>query len=280
MIDYVFGLLFNDRFTLRDQLLISYSVLVVVSVGVTLGICYGLLVALGDYSVGCATYLILISPCNVYVVTSSYNSADNIILSDIHSNLRNVADEIALSVDQQLRIVGESICMVSALYAKKLLESNIPTQSSKDSTIYRQELSYRDYNFVESCTYPSCPTDYGALYGRSRFPKNSIVAKGSTKQSSVFLYSSALELHAQNDTEWQLIENTDTAVGAVVNLPYQDTDFDVMYNRGPTSTVMFYLSTQLQYASSKQYTVSHRTFPGMTSHNTRSTVVELIAVHA
>jgi len=48
MIDYVFGLLFNDRFTLRDQLLISYSVLVVVSVGVTLGICYGLLHALGE----------------------------------------------------------------------------------------------------------------------------------------------------------------------------------------------------------------------------------------
>ena len=52
MIDYVFGLLFNDRFTLRDQLLISYSVLVVVSAGVTLGICYGLLYALGEYSVG------------------------------------------------------------------------------------------------------------------------------------------------------------------------------------------------------------------------------------
>jgi len=61
MIDYVFGLVFNDRFTLRDQLLISYSMLVVVSAGVTLGICYGLLDALGEFSVGCTTYVILIS---------------------------------------------------------------------------------------------------------------------------------------------------------------------------------------------------------------------------
>jgi len=65
MIDYIFSLLFNDRFTLRDQLLISYSVLVLVSAGVTLGICYGLLDALGAYSVGCVTYVILISPCCV-----------------------------------------------------------------------------------------------------------------------------------------------------------------------------------------------------------------------
>jgi hypothetical protein len=61
MIDYIFGLLFNDRFTLRDQLLISYSVVVVVSAGVTLGICYGLLDALGECSVGCTTYVIVIS---------------------------------------------------------------------------------------------------------------------------------------------------------------------------------------------------------------------------
>jgi hypothetical protein len=65
MIDYIFGLLFNDRFTLRDQLLISYSVVVVVSAGVTLGICYGLLDALGEFSVGSTTYVILISPCCV-----------------------------------------------------------------------------------------------------------------------------------------------------------------------------------------------------------------------
>ena len=61
MIDYVFSLVFNDRFTLRDQLLISYSVLVVVSAGITLGICYGLLDALGEFSVGCNSYVILIS---------------------------------------------------------------------------------------------------------------------------------------------------------------------------------------------------------------------------
>jgi len=61
MIDYVFSLVFNDRFTLRDQLLISYSVLVVVSAGITLGICYGLLDALGEFSVGCTSYVILIS---------------------------------------------------------------------------------------------------------------------------------------------------------------------------------------------------------------------------
>jgi len=64
MIDYVFSLVFNDRFTLRDQLLISYSVLVVVSASITLGICYGLLDALSECtSVGCTAYVIFISPC-------------------------------------------------------------------------------------------------------------------------------------------------------------------------------------------------------------------------
>ena len=117
---------------------------------------------------------------------------------------------------------SSSICIVSTLYATKLLQSNIPTQNSKDSTIYRQKQSYRDYNFEESCTYPSCPKDYGALYGRSRFPKDrDDIAEGSTKKSSVFLNWIPLDgLQAQNDTVWQQIENTDTAVDAVVNLPY------------------------------------------------------------
>jgi len=198
----------------------------------------------------------------IIAATSSYNSADNIIVSDINSNLRNVADEISLSVDQRFRIVGESICMVSALYAKNLLQSDIPTQINKNSTIYRHKLSYRDYNFQSSCQYPYCPKDYGPLGGRSRFPTSSHVTSGSIQHSSVFLYNKALDLHAQTDAEWQQIENTNPAVDVVVNLPYQDTDFEVMYNRGPNSTLMFYLSTQLQYDNANDYSMSHRTFPG------------------
>jgi len=178
-----------------------------------------------------------------------------------------VADEVSLSIDQQLRTVAESVCMVSALYTKKLIDSGIPTTTSKQDTIFRHEESYRDYNFHQSCRYPACPKDYGSLLHRSRFTETSVVRDGSTKHSSVYLYSSQLNLHAQNDSEWDRILNLNRdnghGVEVLVNLPYQDIDFDVMYNQGPNSTVMFYLSTTIHYPGDKgDYSVAHRTFPG------------------
>ena len=62
-----------------------------------------------------------------------------------------MADEVSLSIDQQLRMIAESVCMVSALYTKKLIDSGISTNSSKHDMIFRHMKSYREYNFNESC---------------------------------------------------------------------------------------------------------------------------------
>jgi hypothetical protein len=202
-----------------------------------------------------------------YAAESTIQDVDGIIKANIRSNLRNVADEVSLSIDQQLRIIAESVCMVSALYTKKLIDSGISTNTSKHDTIFRHMKSYREYNFNESCQYPACPKDYGSLLGRSRFPSTSSVTSGSTKHSSVYLYSSQLKQSAQNDSEWDktmnLHHDDGPGVELLINLPYQDIDYDVMYNQGPNSTLMFYLSTKLQYPYSGEYSVSHRTFPGM-----------------
>ena len=72
-----------------------------------------------------------------YAAESTIQDVDGIIKANIRSNLRNVADEVSLSIDQQLRIIAESVCMVSALYTKKLIDSGISTNTSKHDTIFR-----------------------------------------------------------------------------------------------------------------------------------------------
>ena len=41
---------FNDETTLKHQLLLSYTIITIVSAGITLAICYGLLYALGKFT--------------------------------------------------------------------------------------------------------------------------------------------------------------------------------------------------------------------------------------
>ena len=61
--------------------------------------------------------------------------------------------------------------MVSAYYSYILLQhSNVNVDGNPSNTIYQHELSYREYEFVEGCSYPACPRDYGEFNGKSRFP--------------------------------------------------------------------------------------------------------------
>lgn len=49
MINYIFhSTLFNNQFSLRDQLLISFFMTAIISTAITLGICYTILFTLGD----------------------------------------------------------------------------------------------------------------------------------------------------------------------------------------------------------------------------------------
>ena len=132
-----------------------------------------------------------------------------------------------------------------------------------------QESSYREYYFNGPCSEPHCPSDYGALLGKSRFPSHlQGFINGSLLHSSVYLYSSTISRAAKNDSVWTSLTNSYPAIDNVINaLTYQDRDMNVMYTRGPNTTVMFYLSTKIALKDGSHIAV-HRTFPGVQKDST------------
>jgi hypothetical protein len=111
------SLLINDKTSLKDQLLISYTIITIVSAGITLGICYGLLYSLRDEVSATAT---------------------TNIIHQTNSNELALATEIANTINQQLVIIGESVCMVSALYSSLLM--SYATYESSGSTLLKEVL--------------------------------------------------------------------------------------------------------------------------------------------
>ena len=107
--------LVNDKVSLKQQLLVSYSLITIISAGITLGICYGLLFSLKD---------------------SASSTATENLLSQTNSNAQALATEIANTINQQIAIVGESVCMVSANYASILFDN--AHKSSRGGTILKQ----------------------------------------------------------------------------------------------------------------------------------------------
>mmetsp|Transcript_20198 Transcript_20198/g.28960 ORF Transcript_20198/g.28960 Transcript_20198/m.28960 type:complete len:1519 (+) Transcript_20198:482-5038(+) len=231
----------NDKISLKNQLLVSYAIITAVSAGITLGICYGILYSLRD------------------TVTES---ATTNIIDQTNSNELALATEIANSINQQLIIIGESVCMVSSLYSSVLMP--YATYGSSGSTLLKHEPSFREYNFLEDCSSSDCPSDYGPLSKRSRLPS---FVNGSLLHSSVYLYSSAYQHAARNNQSWTELTSKDTSINHVIDgLSYQDRDMSLMYTKGPSTTVMFYLSTKI--GSGNDYTSVHRTFPGMVKNVT------------
>jgi len=97
---FLISLLINDKTSLKTQLVTSYAIITIVSAGITVGICFGLLYRLRD---------------------DVSASATTNIISQTYSNEMAVAKEIANTINQQLVIIAESLCMVSALYSKLLM---------------------------------------------------------------------------------------------------------------------------------------------------------------
>ena len=88
---------------------------------------------------------------------------------------------------------------------------------------------------------------------------------GSLDHSSVYLFSNAAPLRGavKSDLSWLNITANHPSVNSVIDsLTYQDRDMSLMYERGPNSTVMFYLSTKISLYSGGNILV-HRTFPGV-----------------
>lgn len=92
--------LINEKTSLKQQLLVSYSLISVVSAAITLAVCYGLLSALSK--------------------SASTNASENLIYQT-NLNSEALAAEIANSINQEIISVGESICMVGAQFGSILL---------------------------------------------------------------------------------------------------------------------------------------------------------------
>eukprot|EP01031_Cornospumella_fuschlensis_P028932 gene28932-34918_t len=216
----------NDKISLKTQLLTSFTTLAVVAAGITFG-------------------------------SISYQTK---------KSAGDLAKEIAGSIDQQLRIIAESVCMVSSRYS--LILNQYSSVASTEEPMLEPQDSYREYHFSGPCTYPNCPSDYGPLAPRSRLPPLPDFVNGSVDHSSVYLYSSVLGRSVRSDADWDnLLASNGEIEDAINGLAYQDKDWKIMYKRGPNTTVMFYLSTQLKTASNA-YTMIHRTFPGIVKNET------------
>ena len=95
-----FCFLINDNVSLKHQLLVSYFFISALSCGITLAICYTLLYSLKD---------------------SVINDTNNDLIQQTYSNSQSLAAEIANAINQELALVGETICTAPALYSSILL---------------------------------------------------------------------------------------------------------------------------------------------------------------
>ena len=89
--------LINDNVSLKHQLLVSYFFISALSCGITLAICYSLLYSLKD---------------------STITAANKNLIQQTSLNSQSLA---ANAINQELVLVGESICTASAFYSSLLL---------------------------------------------------------------------------------------------------------------------------------------------------------------
>ena len=97
-----FGDLLNNNVSLKQQLLLIYAVISVLSCGITLAICYSLVYSLKK---------------------SATNEANTNLIKQTYSNARSLAAVIANTINQEIVTVGESICLTTATFASILLSN-------------------------------------------------------------------------------------------------------------------------------------------------------------
>lgn len=137
------GFLLNEKNSIRIQLTAIFSLISVISLGITLGICLSFLYALGD---------------------STYTIADRSITSQTEKNVKQEAQEIVAAIAKELETIGESTALLTAKYSASLMDS---LEFSTTEMRLKTPVTFNEYNFYDGCSYPSCPTDYGDLSDRS-----------------------------------------------------------------------------------------------------------------
>jgi hypothetical protein len=192
-----------------------------------------------------------------------------VIIDQSDSSVFTISKEIASAVGQQLTIVAESICAQGAMYSYLLLSNTKTTANIEEVSIFEPQPYYREYKFIGDCQSPDCPSDYGSLSGRSRFPDLPGFKNGSLSHSSIYLYSSYLSSSIRNDQQFnESMTNSKNLNQMVHGLTYEDSDLSLMYQKGPSTTVMFYLSAKIvDDVHNDGYLAVHRRFPGTIQNN-------------
>jgi hypothetical protein len=234
------SIVINDKTKIKHQLQISYSIIVLFSAAVTLGICSLLLIGLAK---------------------ATNNSAEEKITTQTIESVVAVSVEISNSVRQQLKITSENVVLNSVLFATILINySNI---SSVDGPLMNPVPTYRDFNFVPGCLYPKCPTDYNS-FARSRLPKS--FTSGSVTHPSIYLYSGKYQQAVRNDSFWDQVVSESPEINNVVNgLSFLDYDLRINYRGENTENVScsYYFTAQIENMLTATTNTVHRTFPGI-----------------
>lgn len=229
--------IFNEKRTIRSQLMVSFNLAVVIAVGISLAICLGFLDVLGKVT---------------------YSLAENSVQSQTKNNAKIDAEEISATIVKKLDVVASSGSIVTAEYASILLQ-DVFKYNSLNSLRLTHELSFKEYSFVDGCSYPDCPADYGDLEGRSRLSNLS----GSMDSSSVYLYSTT-SMGARNDAAWDSLVSSNSDIEKIIDsLAFLDTSWKTLYTDGPDASLFYYLSVKTPASSySSNYNCVHRVYPG------------------
>lgn len=236
-------ILFNSKHSIKTQLGATFVAISVLAVGVCLAISMGFTAALSK---------------------SSYETASDGITKQTTNNAVVDSQELAAAIAEDLAIIAESVCMVTSLQST-LFIAQVHNLGGDYVLPLKSEDSFREYDFVQDCTYPHCPNDFGDLNDRSRLTN----WNGSLERSSVYLYSSVRGA-LRNDSAWDDAVNDFPFIQPVIDaLAYQDDPFKSLYTNGYNTSVLFYLSVAVgDESTSGGYVSVHRGYPGTQRNST------------
>jgi hypothetical protein len=189
---------------------------------------------------------------------SSYSTASDGITKQTTNNAAVDSQELAAAIAEDLAIIAESVCMVTSLQST-LFIAQVHDFGGEFVLPFKTADSFREYDFMDGCSYPDCPDDFGDLRDRSRLTN----WNGSLKHSSVYLYSNVRGA-LRNDSAWDDAVTDFSFIQPVIDaLAYQDEPFNTLYTRGYNTSVLFYLSVAVgDESTAGGYVSIHRGYPG------------------
>eukprot|EP01041_Mallomonas_annulata_P001724 gene1724-3340_t len=234
------------------------AIIMIITTGLTLGICLGMSQNLGS---------------------SVNNSVKSNLYSQIKKNIEVNILEISSSLERSLLGLAASTTMVDSLYLYSLISNHSMSTPLNNiyssSSILKSQQSFRSYQFIPGCKYPSCPSD---------FPQRNNDFPISTLSSAVYLYDTQFPL-VDNNSTWNDLMDSNSNIKQIIDTSayiYFDSVRDLHNNIKDYESIIFKsitvkLETKMKMtkdagrsvsssstssSTSPNYTVIHRIYPG------------------